>query len=891
MLSNTGDVFCLSDLQKDLVEYYRRVATTMPLSCLRPDVDEVLEQFYVQPKIEVVRMANFSVNKEILTYSDLFNIGGIRNIYMQGDSGMGKTTYCTKLTLDWCTYIDGQRNEQVSEEQNETDFSGLNFELLFLISLRQRFESTCEVLQMVKDSVLSQLSYENKYDDFLPKALDKERCLIILDGLDEWSHPNNSSCGKPQKHIPHRPLVGNCAYLTLTRPWKLSKINIKDSEIDVLLEISGVKEPKELITKVINCLNRKDETSMQVDEFETATKHLSDLKKVPIVAMQLVCIWHESKSLADSVCGIYSTMLKMMFGRERHSPETFLTEEDMPKCFHGKKWYMSEKEILRQLGKLAFETLLPVDGHSEHVIFYEDVISKHLTDNIRMKSLSVGLLTERKIRSLNKTGGQFCFLHKTFQEFLAAFYVSSVADEGELQSFKIRLSNCNDIRQLFIFLCGLKPSFASCVSEVLMAEATIIVKNRLVMDCDNYQMHWFGYSANLFVLNLVETLNRGYHECIQNKHDKIKMKLTHISYSKGLNKIEVLRPEEALLEQNKKNLATCLFTEEEFYNKALRILKSCKKTIKTLWLPKIDQEAMLNKCTSLQSLHITKNYNGRFGRLDKDQHNTPAPVCLNLLQCSQLEYLAIDQRNISVYIDTDQLYSCFLRFHDLSEGNVLQTITERNHYLKYLFLIDCIGTETFFSRWCHLDLSSCSRLEMLVVKVLKGVLAISINATKLKKCYLTCCYPVTDNFPEEIKRARHLTDLSIEHFNQKIYSIDIPLDLSSCCSLVRLSITTCEHSISVHLNTNLQICCLWYYDLSTGNVLEELNKCSNLEALDFRFCYFPVLDVRHYSKVCIDMSPCRNLLYIVIQTSDILVKYDDHIIGKQELSSWNRPLG
>lgn len=887
----------------DLVEYYRRDTRSMPISVLCPDVDEELDEFYVQPDITVVQISKnvtsstVAIGNKVLTYSDVFEIGDLKNIYIQGNPGMGKTTYCTKLTLDWCAHITRQRTGLDSQEN--VHCTGLNFDFLFLISLREKTDMACDVMQMVKTAVISQLSHEHKYDKFLPKALDNERCLVILDGLDEWSHPDSESCRNLDKRIPHRILTGNCVYLTLTRPWKLSEINLKDSEKDVLFEISGVQKPKDFFRKLVNSLNIKQNKSLNADDFDIATEHLSDLKEVPIVAMQLVCIWHESETIADSLCAIYSNMVKMMLERKQEldKQENILTKEDMPRCFQGTKWFKVEKEILLQLGNLAFETLFRADRKAAKLTFDGDDTSHYLQKDIKKQALSVGLLTERKIRSLNKTLAHFSFLHKTFQEFLAAFYLSLQANRRELSTeiSQNRRGKGNDMKQLFLFLCGLEPSLATPVSEVLMENAALNIRNWLLSDYHNFIDGWFGNSVEMTVSHAVETLNRGFVECMKNGHGKISLEVSHLCFSRGLNReAEVCQLEKDLLQQSYKKVQTLVCTEKEFHKKSLDILIVNKKVIRTLWLLKVDQSVNLNICTSLQSLLIRKTQDDRFTGLrtnsNPDEQNNP--VCLNMLRCKSLEHLAIDQANVSVYIDTDRLHACFLRDHDLSQGNVLQTIIERSRNLEYLFLVQCIGMKSCTSRWFHLDLSSRSRLKNLAVTITRGNVAISINTTELTKCELSNCYLVRDNFAEELKRARVLTQFWMEHCYSTIFSIhdnrNIHLDLSLCSSMEHLSLTM--RDISVNINTSLHICSLWEYDLSKGNVLKDLSKCSYLGMLEFRFSYFPATDVRHYTKVCIDMSPCRNLNSIIIQSSDILVKYDKRVVGRKEMSSWNRPL-
>lgn len=125
--------------------------STMPLSPLCPDLDEKLVKFYVEPKLIFVYVSRDVANaselkgRSVLTYKDLFEIGNPTNIYIQGNPGMGKSTYCTKLTLDWCECFANFNDYQAIAERKNT--SGLSFDFLFLLSLRESDDKFCNVFK------------------------------------------------------------------------------------------------------------------------------------------------------------------------------------------------------------------------------------------------------------------------------------------------------------------------------------------------------------------------------------------------------------------------------------------------------------------------------------------------------------------------------------------------------------------------------------------------------------------------------------------------------------------------------------------------------------------------------------------------------------------------
>lgn len=351
----------------DLLQYYKIKRGAVLFSSARFDLEEDLHEFYVEPTMNVVR-ARKTISKnskeikgnDVLAYEDLFKVGDVRNIYIQGNAGMGKSSFCTKLTLDWCSFV-GRDSQDTEAKKNIT---GLNFDFLFQISLRESNGKVCEVYQMIKKSIINQLSFRHKYnDDFLSEILDTECCLIILDGLDEWTHSENGSCEMPLQCVPHRSALGKCVYLTLSRPWKLNETCLKDADIDLLLEISGVKDPKELIINVVRQLNSNKEKPMDVEQLFTATQHLSSLTAIPIISIQLVCVWYENEALLSSDCSIFCEILKMILEREKvnkwQSNKSLVVDKaQMPKCFLSIKSSEKEKTFSHTSGKTCIRNTI-----------------------------------------------------------------------------------------------------------------------------------------------------------------------------------------------------------------------------------------------------------------------------------------------------------------------------------------------------------------------------------------------------------------------------------------------------------------------------------------------------------------------------------------------------
>ena len=132
---------------------------------------------------------------------------------------------------------------------------------------------------MIQNQLLPNLSKSNTYTklglDFLQKLLSSVKCIIILDGLDEWSHPPGNTCMLKNKHIPHSRARPICTTLTTNRPWKLDVIGLKPGEIDQNLELNDLKgNPlKHLKGNGITTMNKVHGKNMRAHEFERELRH------------------------------------------------------------------------------------------------------------------------------------------------------------------------------------------------------------------------------------------------------------------------------------------------------------------------------------------------------------------------------------------------------------------------------------------------------------------------------------------------------------------------------------------------------------------------------------------------------------------------------------------
>ncbi|XP_060558063.1 uncharacterized protein LOC132718387 [Ruditapes philippinarum] len=445
-------------------------------------------------------------------------------IYVVGDAGSGKSSFCKYLINCWCmAHSDGHNEDDELEGVKEMQ----KFDFMFYISLRhdRKRQSIQEMLEMRYDKIkmLSKL-LEN----------DSEKIIILLDGLDEWSFDSGTR-NEFQAGLPERDFTKKYTIVTTSRPWKIHSLRVSNREIHQLLKLKGFDETheQEMIKKTITALNE----SLDPSECEQKLKvqSLVGLKQVPIMLQQLVCLWCDGKLDKTSRCATYTGMLELYFTWNINKTLGNNTE-----CMESSQnielpQYLTDLEICRLNGHLiygvshlAYETLFnyPKD---KSLTFDKSVFDDlKISQKVRETCLKLGILTEDKCPSLSVSKpkcSSISFIHKSMQEFLAAVYIgitfnatNGLSDSTGNVEFAKKFVNevfqkCSTVNDLLeqsnviIMLCGLEPRLATHVSKYIydtVSEDSCVQEYRKTVW---RREPYFIDSVQKFMLESMEELN------------------------------------------------------------------------------------------------------------------------------------------------------------------------------------------------------------------------------------------------------------------------------------------------------------------------------------------------------------------------------------------------
>ncbi|XP_052237704.1 uncharacterized protein LOC127849021 [Dreissena polymorpha] len=516
----------LIEIQTWLIKHYRE-RCVVPVSMLDPDIDVPLERIYVPPSIHELKRGRKDrhggvemdttsrAGPDVSCYRELLHRDGnpVNTIYIQGDPGCGKTTFSTKLVLDWCKAHSkncGSTLETLTgtatttgKTSHPTYFSDLDtlrdYTFLFFVSLRDYSGTTCNVSQMVEDAIKS---IKLPWDD----SVWEHKCIVLTDAADEWYHPEiafppprDSACNcHKYRSMPQYLQRNNISNIITTRPWKLAN-HIMSDTLTRLFEISGVTNYTTLAENVITVLAEKDGISKNdqqckcIDFIELIkAQSLGNLITVPAVCVQLVHQFYVGRLVEGSRCSVYMNMLDMHIakGLQKLQIENFDTEE---MCVNEIKQIIGTESteylrdnwsLVHSASALAFKTLTDTSKESS-LVFAENTITNHMTKTKLDYLLQTGIITKKKSLALSsRKNVPYMFLHKTIQEFLASLYIAMNQPDIEnilntIQSVYCDYKSILDIGQLFIFTCGMCAPAAERISKHITDVITCDLESKL----------------------------------------------------------------------------------------------------------------------------------------------------------------------------------------------------------------------------------------------------------------------------------------------------------------------------------------------------------------------------------------------------------------------------
>ncbi|XP_041812350.1 NACHT, LRR and PYD domains-containing protein 12-like isoform X2 [Chelmon rostratus] len=330
--------------------------------------------------------------------------GSVRTLMTRGVTGIGKTVMTQKFALDW------------AEDKVNTDI-----QFIFPFTFRE--------LNLLKEKKYSWLELIHHFFADTKEAgicgFDKLQIVFILDGLDECQlsldFHNNEILTEVTDSASVDVLLTNlimgkvfpsaCLWITTTPE---SAGHVPPRHIDKMTEVRGFTDPK--MEEYFRRRFRNKELANKIITHIKASRNLHIMCHIPVVCwiaatvVEDVLNTNDRGELPKNLTQMY--ILFLLHQSKLASVKYYGRAETDP------LWDTETSKMILSLGKLAFEQL-----QKGNLIFCEADLTECGID-IRAASVYSGMFTQisKEDRGLNHER-LFCFVHLSFQEFLAAVYV------------------------------------------------------------------------------------------------------------------------------------------------------------------------------------------------------------------------------------------------------------------------------------------------------------------------------------------------------------------------------------------------------------------------------------------------------------------------------------
>ena len=465
-----------------------------------------------------------------------------RRIILEGEAGHGKTVFCLKALDCWLKAKSSRRGEEegkgggsvetkvVSKQQTEgardsgshggsgNRFCSLRkrrhraqlttlkdkdedkelqnclslFDLVFYVPLRHAKQGTSSITDLVCGSV-SECDKNTEQHIKLMLRDGQIKCLVILDGLDEWRAPDTCRV----QGFPDSDGLVNCSLLCTMRPWRMVSLRLGlDSTCDKVVRMLGLKSSsieKVISNVLVHFYGLNPSTALYEEKYNSfcekaALPDLESLMKIPLMLTASCLVWNDEDDTSDEKAIDQAASYFMTFFYLKLEEITITRAENkhgIVKSFLVEKRQKPERsmyvpnillvfqqiidfiEILKPIGRLALQDLM---SEEPHLVFPRNKIERDIGHSTVELALKTGILSQTKAPGLSyQQRVSLSFYHKSIQEFIAALYMTCGGTEA-LTSFRIHCNTVDNVMELsnmIMFVFGLDPVVGCQMSEVI----------------------------------------------------------------------------------------------------------------------------------------------------------------------------------------------------------------------------------------------------------------------------------------------------------------------------------------------------------------------------------------------------------------------------------------
>ena len=371
-----------------------------------------------------------TAEKEKVKYEQVF--GECKSgelILLEGRPGSGKTTLVHKIIKDWT------RGHVL-----------VNARWVMLITLRDLNNTRAETLTDILGLFCHSL-------ETVAKSIERdsgERLCFVIDGLDEYQPQDKKK--SPIYQLLNKAILPKAMVIVSSRP--AATKDLKWEKLTKRIEVLGFT--REQVLEYIDCFpfgshcsdSDKSITSstypVQLKEYLHSHPNIFHMCYLPVLAA-MICFLFKSKGghIPITRTKIYEEFVRCIILRHltRYNDEAQLTSlQDLSG---------NTKIYFTSLCHLAFEMTV----NSKQVVIPQEIEGQQSETRVPEDTKFLGLVTISRTAKLSGFHSTYTFLHLTFQEYLAAVYVSSLDVEDQMRIIEKHSSWI--LSTMWTFYCGL----------------------------------------------------------------------------------------------------------------------------------------------------------------------------------------------------------------------------------------------------------------------------------------------------------------------------------------------------------------------------------------------------------------------------------------------------
>ena len=354
-------------------------------------------------------------HKQMIEYKEVYKSIKSGQLWLiEGRPGSGKTTFVHKITRDWASKSDGAMR------------------LLLLLSLRILNTFTnpdlSDLLKLFKDLRVNQ--------ELVEERAGKGVCFIF-DGFDEFSPPD----GKDSivYKIINKTYLNKSTVIIASRPAAIANLRNRAHKV---IEVLGFLNDQ--ILEYFDHYPFSSSTkSAELKAYILLHPNILHMCYLPIHTTMVAFLFQEKGEIPKTETEIYTHFTRFTLMRNLSKSGDFELNDIELHSLNGE-----ELLCYKQICRLAFDkTLL-----NKQILNQDEVSSYfHVRKDI---DISLGLITIDRTAGLYGFKDIYTFLHLTFQEYLAAYHISTLSDDQQIELIQ-KHGDKHHMLAVWKFYCGL----------------------------------------------------------------------------------------------------------------------------------------------------------------------------------------------------------------------------------------------------------------------------------------------------------------------------------------------------------------------------------------------------------------------------------------------------